>query len=249
VNKDRGCNIKVNCDYCGKEFYKYLSAIKKTKNNFCSPNCHSHWHRGRNNHKWNGGKIKVFCSLCGKEINRSQSRIKRNENNFCGQKCSDKWKSIHMSGENSPFYKHNKITISCAWCGERFNKTPCMIKRAKNHFCNIKCHGKWDSINKIGENHPNWRGGIACAPYCANWESKNFKEYIFERDNYKCQNLMCNSNSGRLCRHHINYIKTDCDLKNIITLCITCNSIANYDRKWHETYYNEIMRRKKECVI
>jgi hypothetical protein len=31
--------IKVNCKECGIEFEKYPSAIKRTKNNFCTPSC------------------------------------------------------------------------------------------------------------------------------------------------------------------------------------------------------------------
>lgn len=248
-NKDKNRRIKVNCDYCGKEFYKYLSLIKRTKNNFCGRHCFNIWYRRGNASNWRGGKIKTFCVLCGKEFYRTQSRITRNKNSFCSKRCANKWQSINMVGEKSPLYKNGNRKTNCAWCGKELNIEQAKIKRSKNNFCNPKCHGQWDSVNKIGKNHPNWRGGIACAPYCADWESKDFKNYIFERDNFQCQNPTCNSDSDRLCRHHINYIKTDCDLSNIITLCIPCNSIANYDRKWHEAYYNEIMRRKMECII
>ena len=34
-----------------------------------------------------------------------------------------------------------------------------------------------------GENHPNWKGGISCEPYCDAWADKEYKEDMKERDN------------------------------------------------------------------
>jgi len=44
--------------------------------------------------------------------------------------------------------------------------------------------------------------------------------------------------------HHINYDKKDCRPENIIKLCSSCNSLANFDREWWESFYKEIMRRR-----
>ena len=41
--------VKVKCDYCGKEFEKHKSAIKRTKNNFCSSDC---FYNSRKNNKY-----------------------------------------------------------------------------------------------------------------------------------------------------------------------------------------------------
>ena len=38
--------------------------------------------------------------------------------------------------------------------------------------------------------------------------------------------------------------KTNCNLNNIIKICTGCNAIANYDRKWWQAFYTEIMRRR-----
>lgn len=141
------------------------------------------------------------------------------------------------------------IKLNCDYCGKEFGRYPSNIKQSKNHFCSQKCKGQWQSFNKSGENSALWEGGIAQLPYCPVWKNKELKEYVFERDNFQCQNPMCSDDYDRLCRHHINYLKWDCNFSNILTLCILCNSIANYDREWHEAYYNEIMRRKMECVI
>lgn len=95
-----------------------------------------------------------------------------------------------------------------------------------------------------GENHFNWKGGLTNEGYCEKWRTKDLKEHIMERDIYKCQNPQCCNNTDKLCVHHINYNKKDCDPWNLITLCFSCNSIANYQRDWWECFYNEIIRRK-----
>ncbi len=96
-----------------------------------------------------------------------------------------------------------------------------------------------------GDNNPNWRGGIACDPYCEQWLDVEYKESIKIRDNYKCLNPKCNKKSNNLCIHHIDYNKKNCHPKNLITLCYACNSEANYNRKWHYSWYNAIIFRRK----
>lgn len=93
------------------------------------------------------------------------------------------------------------------------------------------------SLANSGENHPQWQGGIACEPYCDVWLDKEFKEDIKKRDNYECQNPDCYGMSKRLCIHHINYIKKDCRPDNLITLCVGCNTRANFNRDGWRAFY------------
>ena len=95
-----------------------------------------------------------------------------------------------------------------------------------------------------GEKGSNWKGGIACEPYCDFWLDKEYKESIKERDGYQCLNPECNKNNNKLCLHHINYNKKDCRPKNLITICNSCNLRANKDRIWHEVWYNTIIYRR-----
>lgn len=98
-----------------------------------------------------------------------------------------------------------------------------------------------------GSNHPNWHGGCTEDGYCEEWRTQELKDYIKERDQHTCQNLQCNCNS-RICIHHINYNKKDCDPHNLIVLCFSCNSKANFDRDWWQSYYTEIIRRKYKVI-
>jgi hypothetical protein len=95
-----------------------------------------------------------------------------------------------------------------------------------------------------GKNHYNWKGGVTYDPYCDVWKDRDFKKSILERDNYQCQNPDCWETSERLSVHHVNYNKKDCRPKNLITLCNSCNSRANFNREWQEIYYTEIMVRR-----
>jgi len=104
------------------------------------------------------------------------------------------------------------------------------------------------SINMTGENNPRWKGGIACEPYCDTWLDEEYKQAIKQRDNNKCLNPLCNKNSERICLHHIDYNKKNCHPNNLITLCISCNSKANKDRTWHESWYKAILYRRY-CIV
>jgi len=106
-----------------------------------------------------------------------------------------------------------------------------------------KEHREKLSLVRCGFLNPNWRGGISTEPYCIIWEPE-YKDFIKERDGYQCLNPMCNRISKRLAIHHINYVKKDCEPKNLITLCNSCNSRANYNRNSWKTLYQLILNQK-----
>lgn len=95
-----------------------------------------------------------------------------------------------------------------------------------------------------GKNNPNWKGGVCHDSYCEQWRDSDYKESIKERDGYTCLNPVCNKNSHRLSIHHIDYNKKNCRPLNLITVCTSCNSIANFDRGWHKSWYQAIIERR-----
>ena len=101
------------------------------------------------------------------------------------------------------------------------------------------------SIQRSGPGNSNWKGGISIEPYCAIWADGEYKKSIFERDNYKCQNHDCWGTSNRMCLHHIDYDKKNCHPWNLITLCYSCNSRANFNRGWWQEYYNDVIRKRE----
>jgi len=96
----------------------------------------------------------------------------------------------------------------------------------------------------------NWKGGISANPYPLIWIDRKFTAYIKKRDGHKCQNTLCKGTSNRLARHHIDGNKQNCELWNVILICISCNTIAEgrkkggHSREWWENHYSEIMNRR-----
>jgi len=99
--------------------------------------------------------------------------------------------------------------------------------------------------SNFGSNNPNWRNGLSTSPYCQVWRDNEFKGYLKERDRDKsCWNPQCNKKGTKEVFHHINYVKDDCNPMNVIKICNSCNSIANWNRDWWQSFYTEIMRRR-----
>jgi hypothetical protein len=87
-----------------------------------------------------------------------------------------------------------------------------------------------------GEENPNWQGGKSFEPYPQDW-TEALRETIRRRDNYACKWCSKRQNEltgwfKKLSVHHIDYDKRNCDPKNLITLCNSCNGKVNRDREY-----------------
>lgn len=122
----------------------------------------------------------------------------------------------------------------------------------KKNFVHNKPHSKSTKIkiskaNKevwkrpgYKESHPFWMGGVSSSesyPY----DFRKVREKVLERDNYTCQECGCTQNQCgyKLCVHHIDYNKDNNQSNNLITLCFSCNSQANFDREYWTIYFLE----------
>jgi len=172
--------------------------------------------------------------------------------------------SILLSGKNSPNYgkKHsiehrNKISKATKgeknpFYGKKHNiETRKKISKIRKKYCgkNHPFYGKHHSEETkrklsiyCGEKNSQWKGGVSFEPYCENWTDKEYKKSILERDGHVCQNPSCRKNSKRLGIHHIDYIKKNCHPSNLITLCASCNSRANYNREYWQSLYIDIIQ-------
>jgi hypothetical protein len=92
----------------------------------------------------------------------------------------------------------------------------------------------------MGENHYLWQGGISFEPYSIDWK-ESLRRSIRERDRYICK--ICNKIQGDRAFdvHHINYDKKNCNPNNLITLCHSCHTKTNTNRKyWIEYFSNKL---------
>lgn len=186
------------------------------------------------------GKTKVKCLCdCGNECIIAFGHLKSGHTKSCG--CLAKEEMIGNT--------HGFIKGQIGW-----NKGIKIGPLSEEHKMKIglsnlgKSHSKEVLLKFSGKNHWNWKGGIRrCDPYCKDW-TKEYKEYIRERDSNKCQNPDCwgKCNHKTMTVHHIDYNKKNCVPENLITLCGSCNSRANGDREWHQAWYKAIIY--KRCL-
>jgi hypothetical protein len=54
-------------------------------------------------------------------------------------------------------------------------------------------------------------------------------------------NPLCSGDYDSLCIHHIDYKKTNCSPRNLICVCISCNTRANYNREFWQEHYTNII--------
>ena len=106
-------------------------------------------------------------------------------------------------------------------------------------------HKRHLSLSKMGEKNPSWKNGMSYEPYSKVWADRAYKKKIMKRDGNKCRNESCNKKYKKLGIHHINYIKKDCSPENLITLCISCNIRANFNRPRWQQYYTGLMEENR----
>lgn len=84
VYRKTGKNLK--CDYCGKEVYKQVFALNKSKNFFCNQTCANKFQKG--------DMVKMSCKVCSKpfEVYPSDikhSKIRGQKIQYCSLVCRD----------------------------------------------------------------------------------------------------------------------------------------------------------------
>jgi len=206
----------VICEYgCGKQAKKQLKNGK-----WCCSNFHSSCPSVRKRMS-ESGKKKIFSEEHRKNIGKLRKGKKRPKH------------SERMRGESNPFYGklHSKYSK------EKMSEKRKGVKRSNESV--IK-----QVLSIMGENNPNWKGGITCDPYCDVWYDKDYKKSIQKRDGYRCLNPVCSKNDDVISVHHINYNKQDCHPLNLITICRSCNTKANFNRRWHKSWYEAIIYRR-----
>jgi hypothetical protein len=116
-------------------------------------------------------------------------------------------------------------------------------------FCSVKCYGKATSERqrgsanpmwgRTGTSNPNWQDGKSFETYPLDFNAP-FKRKIRERDNYTC--AICKLFGNDV--HHINYQKENTIPGNCITLCRSCHSKTNSDRRyWQIALYKLLSAR------
>jgi hypothetical protein len=192
--------------------------------------------------------VKVLCNCgCGQEVTKEGNKyiqyhtvnlFKGRPTNEAIEKIREKCLKRKHKPETKEKIRQANIGLKNHMYGKTGNKHP---RFGKTHTDEVRLKLSINHYDVSGKNNPNWRG-VGENPYCPIFSNKEFREIIFERDNYKCINPNCYCrNSKRITIHHIDYNKMNCSLKNLVTLCNSCNSKANFNRDWHKCWFEAIM--------
>lgn len=166
------------------------------------------------------------CKICNIKLTRMDAI-------YCGE-C---YHSM-MKGSKHPNFKggYDRNYPFCVDCNKKLTAKHCIRCR--------DCYKIWSKIPEnnpmygtVGELSPNWINGISFEPYPIEFNN-NLKYHIKKRDNFICQNCIMDKN---LIIHHIDYNKQNCNEDNLITLCNSCNSIANFNRDYWFAFYRYIL--------
>lgn len=168
---------------------------------------------------------------------------------------------VRRTGKDAPFYgkSHSedaKKRMGETRKGKKFTKAHRQkLSKVKKGIapaaCFIDCHNVTPGSFKPGKAHPffgkkgceasAWKGGISKLPYAFDF-NKELKFLIRKRDKRTCQ--LCGKRKRAnfdLLIHHIDYNKQNSNPKNLITLCRSCNSKVNGNRKsWTKFFKLEL---------
>jgi hypothetical protein len=131
--------------------------------------------------------------------------------------------------------------FNCLICGKEFWRKPRDIKNGNIKFCCREHYFEWQKgktknvlnpAEKSGENNPNWQGGITPTNTLIrnSQETIDWRNTIFERDNWTCQKCGARSMANQYIRieaHHIKpfakFPELRFEIDNGITLCKKCH--------------------------
>jgi hypothetical protein len=196
------------------------------------------------------------CENCGKKCYKQLSEIARTKHHFCSQRCCNTWRTGRPRPEHGEKVRRalrgRKPSPQCIeavrTAGKKRLSDPEIQAKMQTGLREYYRKNPGPNKGRFGKLNYNWRGGIAYEPYGAKF-NEVLKEQIRERDNLTCQ--LCGMQQSehikeygrRLAVHHIDYDKHNNHLSNLITLCYTCNGIANGNRSHYTALFNEHIAR------
>lgn len=220
------------CQVCGKQFYVRPSRIHKAL--YCSKSCAVLDSGRRRRGKAEGPRVKITCEICGKmfSVNAAQKDIRR----FCSRKCRGAWLGSVQKGKSHPGWnKAVHKTFVCIVCGKKFESRD--RRDIENETWGTFCSRACQSVYQVGENAPNWQGGLSFEPYGPEFNDR-LKAQVRKRDRVRC--FLCGEEAALLACHHIDYDKKNNNPWNLVTLCFECHGKTNAHRdmwqpmfEWH----------------
>lgn len=163
-------------------------------------------------------------------------KIRNKKQSSIGKSKGKKNPCFGLKGKNHPAFK-NGGKFYCIDCKE-------LISDYRHKRCS-KCYGIWRSKNIVGDKLYNYIKDRSLVEYPLEF-NEELRESIRKRDNYICSCGMTEEEHlivyGQVLHvHHIDYNKQNCNKKNLISVCLSCNTRANFNRiYWQKFYINKL---------
>ena len=164
-------------------------------------------------------RVQIRCAFCQKSAWVLRKKVEQRAQRFCSRRCANFWNARVRAGR--PF-------CACG-CGKPIGPQATRFSAG---------HNRPQHEPVRGPAHPRWTGGpkrVHLTP-----EYREWRDAVFHRDNYTCQNCGARSAAGNpvyLHAHHMKPVAEEplaaFDLDNGRTLCIECHRTHHWgaDRK------------------
>ncbi len=195
---------------------------------------------------WFGKRSPEFCEAmskaciegdAGKYERTPEMQIGKYERApFTAEHCANMSRAAVKSYENDPSLRESRFQYERTpdMMTGKYKRTPEMNQNNRAARRKVWTDPEYYEAH-TGENHYNWKGGSQ-GSYGWGWDAIRY--FILVRDHFTCQE--CGSKE-KLCPHHIDYDRENMEDDNLITLCNSCNSVANGDREYWKKHYTEML--------
>jgi hypothetical protein len=222
--------LKIQCKFCGAN---YLALTKRKQ--FCSKICISRYNNNTKCEIKSGFVIRkkngknIECSNCKKIIYRMPCHLIF-ERSFCGRECFLK------------FQNKNAFRFPCKICGIDIFTQPAQLKLRSRTTCSKNCRSilarQRAEVRRKEQGYTKHQLD-RLARYSP--ESKLWREAVFKRDNYTCQN--CGIRGNYLEADHIKpfayFPELRFELSNGRTLCKNCHNKTKISYKEMRKMYEK----------
>jgi len=126
--------------------------------------------------------------------------------------------------------------VMCEVCGKEVYRAPERLQRASSmkYFCTKSCQAVWKNSLKLGDQHPNWKGGA--------YAYRN----LIKRSKIPMICGLCSISDHRiLAVHHIDHDHSNNDPKNLSWLCHNCHHLVHHDTVERQRFQDNILKNLK----
>lgn len=199
-------------------------------------------------------KANISASKMGHSVS-AETRAKisaAKKGNHASEATRAKLSIAHTGKNHTPEYRARMSAMRKGCKGKPMTaETKAKISSALKGYQKTAEHRKNLSVCKRGEKNPNWCGGVWHEGYAWTFNRK-LRGEIRRRDDCKCQ--LCGVPQPEcqqgLHVHHIDYDKKNSDPVNLVTLCRSCHTRTNTNRKyWTEFFQEKMLTRARQLFL